>query len=300
MSSVEIYRDLQQQINADIAGRRSAFRDDVAALAEQRKRGDAKPSPLIVVSAGDSWFDYPLPTKGGGVTDVIESIRSRATVMPAICNLAHHGDATTEILGQTKRQRLIETLKAHPNAVDVILFSGGGDDLCGDQFRYWIKDFMDGPIANYDDTLNDVLTRDILEIVRASYEDLLVIRDKYAPNAVLVFHQYDSAYPSGIGVCRDLAGHWLIGPWLSPSLQGRGWNDRDQGQKIVAALLKRFRDMLADLCRQAPMNYVVPTFGLLSKDQWTNELHPSCEGFHIIADAFIGTLQAIPGFAKRI
>jgi hypothetical protein len=45
---------------------------------------------------------------------------------------------------------------------------------------------------------------------------------------------------------------------------------------------------------------VVPTFGLLSKDQWTNELHPSCEGFHIIADAFIGTLQAIPGFAKRI
>ena len=54
-----------------------------------------------------------------------------------ILNLAHHGDEVREMLGVTQRKNLIRSL--NKARFDAILFSGGGNDIVGDQFALWLK-----------------------------------------------------------------------------------------------------------------------------------------------------------------
>jgi lysophospholipase L1-like esterase len=291
MSSVDSYRQYLQQSREELIQRKQQFEIDTAAVKAQRLQFGLEPSRMIMVGVGDSWFDYPI-----GPTDVLESIKRLSPNNPVIYKLARYGTTTEDLLGEDRRQNLIKTLEEHKDdPIDAILFSGGGNDICGQQFRFWINDFIPGRIGDYDATLNLALFQHVLAIITAAYDDLIQIRNQYAPNAALLFHAYDKAYPSNVGVCGN-----LIGPWLWPSLQGRGWPDQAQGQTIVAKLIDHFQNVLRGLSGPASNNYLVPTFGTLSITQWENELHPSPDGFDLIAEKFLATLRGIDRFKNRI
>jgi lysophospholipase L1-like esterase len=291
MSSVDSYRQYLQQSREELIQRKQQFEIDTAAVKAQRLQFGLEPSRMIMVGVGDSWFDYPI-----GPTDVLESIKRLSPNEPVIYKLAHYGTTTEDLLGQDRRENLIETLEEHKNdPIDAILFSGGGNDICGQQFRFWINDFIPGPIGDYDATLNLALFQHVLAIITAAYDDLIQIRNQHAPNAALLFHAYDKAYPSGHGACLN-----MVGPWLWPSLQARGWTDRAQGQTIVAQLIAHFQSVLVRLSPLNSNNYLVPTFGTLNKTQWENELHPSPDGFDRIAEKFLVTLRGIERFKNRI
>ena len=87
-------------------------------------------SDLRYVGHGDSWFDYPwiLLTEGGVLAHL-----SKLTGW-TIQNMAHHGDGTENMLGLAKRQEL----ESYLTDCDVLFFSGGGNDIAGDQFCIWL------------------------------------------------------------------------------------------------------------------------------------------------------------------
>ena len=90
---------------------------------------------LNILADGDSWFSYPLSK------DVIEWLQEGGNPTPEILNLSVAGDPVTATLGVTKRQRIIDNLRNPANGdFDALLFSGGGDDIAGDQFCFWITD----------------------------------------------------------------------------------------------------------------------------------------------------------------
>jgi len=246
------------------------------------------PSPLNLFADGDSWFDYPLPVLAPN--DTISSIGKHGNPPPFLLNLAHYGDEARDDLGVAQRQRIITNLQDAENGIfDAILFSGGGNDTVGNQFCLWIKDYAQGvPPAQ---GINQQRLDAVLGVVRSAYQDLISIRDQYAPQCPIFIHGYDFAIPSGQGVCDD-----TIGPWLKPSLDYRGWTNRATATQVVREFLLQFRSTLVQIAGAYQKVIYVETQGTLKPDQWANELHPTPEGFDKIAAKFLAALgTTFPG-----
>jgi hypothetical protein len=243
--------------------------------------------PLVMLAVGDSWFDYPLSGNSLSFTgtDIIAHLKSLGTLNPMILNLSHFGDATRAILGLPKQQRILSALQDPRNwgdtgLPDAILFSGGGDDVVGDQFCIFLDYAMPGTMG-----LNAQRFGDALAGIRASYLDLFTFRDRYAPGVPVFAHSYDFPIPNGVHPS-------CAGPWLQPSLQFSGWNV-SEGTAIVREALTRFKAMLNDLAADPAHNFtLIDTQNTLTASDWANELHPFTQGFGELANRFVAALRA--------
>jgi hypothetical protein len=275
----------QAKVEADRQGRIAEHKLKVVArgLHQRDLAARAADAPLNMFAEGDSWFDYPL------TYDTIGWLRYDGRPEPEILSLAHYGDMASKMLGVSQRQRIIKNLQDPDNgAFDAILFSGGGNDLVGDQFVLWVTQYVAGADPAY--AIDAQRLADILGVVNAAYIDLIKIRDSITPNTVIFLHAYDFAQPNGQGVCR-------LGPWLKPSLDFRGWTDFANAARIVTVTLQSLDRMLVQLEQQHANVVYVRTQGTLTPaTDWTNELHPTEPGFNKIAQVFLRALQArFPG-----
>lgn len=248
------------------------------------------PKPLQVFAEGDSWFDYPVPFFGGGVIPRLEG-----KLGVPILNLAKAGDEVRYMLGVEERKLLIQQFTSGcpaGGAWDVVLFSGGGNDIVDNPMALWIKDF-DASIRLLLH-INQPRLDAALALVRAGYEDLIALRDMLSPSTHLVFHAYDFAIPDGRGLCH-------YGPWLKPTFDLRGFPNRDSAFQVTKELLRQFASMLQSLQAAHPSKVtLINGQGTLTAlpSSWHNELHPTKDGFKIFAELFHQTLKAL--FPTRV
>ena len=288
------YGELRTSIQHEKERRIREYRANAAKTQSMREKGifAEAPEPLQLIAQGDSWFDYPLPFPFH--TDVIAHLQNLPSMSPHVLDLAVLGEAAEDLLGVAKLHELIDNLVDPANGgFDAILFSAGGNDLAGNQFRLWLQDATGGG-TNPANGLNQERVDDVLGIVQAAYADLFIARDRAAPGVPIFGHSYDFAIPSGVGVCG-------VGPWLKPGLDDRGWTDPSVGRQIVKLLLEQFANMLDGFEADSNKHFVhVRTQGTLSDQQWANELHPTPEGFAAIAAKFVTALRASNLFPGRI
>jgi hypothetical protein len=290
--SVTTAQETRDAINRDIAIRTKAYQTEIARFqalnANLTNLGAALPhTPLAMLAHGDSWFDYPLT---GNVpsplqpTDVIAQLKTMGNIHPFILNVSHHGDATTDEMSWPKQQRMIDALRVPSNwptggRPDAILFSGGGNDIAGDQFCVFLDYARPGAAG-----LNVQRFQEALGMVEASYRDLFAFRDRFAHGVPIFAHCYDFAIPNGVAT-------FCAGPWLKPSLDFCGW-DVPHGTAIVRQALTEFKVRLDNLAADPKNNFfVVPTQGTLTAPEWANELHPQPGGFQKIAAKFVAALR---------
>lgn len=230
--------------------------------------------PLQIVAEGDSWFKYPVPGAGGGI---IRRLEQRIGV--PILNMAEAGDEVRFMLGVEQRERLMRTLiKGCPagGPWDVLLFSGGGNDIVDNPMVLWVRRWDPTMQPKYH--LDQARFGAVLAIVRAGYEDLIALRDRHSPNTHIVLHGYDFAIPDGRGVCNH-------GPWMSPTFDLCGFPKAGSArEEVVHEMLLQFAAMVKGLIR--PTVSYVDTQGTLQASGWANELHPTPAGFSIFADMF--------------
>jgi len=294
--NVLLFNQARQAIDQDIAQRTKIHQATVARVktAANALRAAGVPAapttPLAMLAHGDSWFDYPLSGNGPSFsdTDIVAQLGSMGNITPVILNVSHYGDATTEEMSLPKQQRMIEAIHDPSNwftgMPDAILFSGGGDDIAGNQFCIFLNYALPGVNG-----LNSTRFDKVLGMVEASYLDLFAFRDRYAPGVPIFGHCYDFPIPNGV--------HPLCaGPWLKPSLDYAGWSVT-QGTGIVHQALAAFKTMLSNLAGVAANNFIlVNTQGTLAAPDWANELHPYPGGFQALAGKFVQALQAkFPG-----
>jgi len=290
--SIALCQQMRDSINKEIATRTEFHRARIARLKAVRAsltKAGAPPvaKPLVMLAHGDSWFDYPLAGNGLSLsdTDVIAQLRGLGNINPIIMNVSHHGDASTAEMSRPKQQRMINSLYdaaswMESGKPDAILFSGGGNDIAGDQFCIFLNYATQGASG-----LNSVRFEEALGAVEASYGDLFAFRDRFAQQVPVFGHCYDFPIPNG-------SHPDCVGPWLKPSLDYCGWNDVAQGTAILREALVRFRSLLLRL-QSDPSNIftMVDTQGLLTSADWANELHPCPNGFRTIADGFVEELR---------
>jgi hypothetical protein len=296
---------LRQDRREEIARR---VREYKATMAIMKKRGARRPErkgatktkgdelltdgavfePLQILAEGDSWFDYPVPGFGGSI---IPRLEDRLGV--PILNLAKAGDEVRYMLGVEERTLLAKHLsKGCPagGPWDVLVFSGGGNDIVGDPMALWIKDW--NATVTPSDHIHQARFDTALTLVRAGYEDLIAMRDKLSPNTHLVFHCYDFAIPDGRGICH-------LGPWLKPTFDLKKFSSVAAAADVVRAMLQQFSLLLESLAASPNVTFIngqgtlVPT-----SSSWHNELHPSKQGFEKFAGIFHDRLKTI--FPDRV
>lgn len=255
-------------------------RREATAVSGRRRAAVSKTAsvftPLQVMAEGDSWFKYPVPLFGGGI---VPRLQKRLGV--PILNLAAAGDEVRFMLGVKQRARLARSLQEGCPAGgswDVLLFSGGGNDIVDDPMALWVRDWRKG--ASPQDLIHQPRFDAALAQVRAGYEDLIALRDALSPSTHLVFQEYDFPLPDGRGVCNH-------GPWLKPTFDIRKYPTQAEARRVIKAMLEQFATMLRSLTTYQKVS-VVSTQGTLpgKATAWHNELHPAKQGFETFADKF--------------
>lgn len=285
----------QERIDAEINERIRAHQATIARMqaateVAQNLSVASRNRPFVMLSGGDSWFDYPLTGNGLPLqnTDIIAQLQTYGDSPITVLNLAHHGETSTDAMSLPKQERMIAALRDKANWIGgkphAILFSAGGNDVAGDQFCIFL-DFNDGR----SDGLNAERFQMALNMVEASYLALFLLRDKYAHGVPIFAHSYDFPIPNGKHPS-------CAGPWLKPSLDFCNWSVSD-GRRIAREALEAFKGMLVRLANNPRHNFhLIDTQGTLKDEEWANELHPGFLGFRKITKKFYDALTSVALF----
>jgi hypothetical protein len=232
------------------------------ALRERRGR--------VLVAEGDSWFDFPVPTRVD-LLDALDELGIRTV------SLAYRGNTLENMVYGTQGEdgrvsgsdldRLVRAVReADPPAV---LFSAGGNDVAGEEFRAFLNHRSSGRPA-----LREAFLKEFIhEYVRGAYTVAMKAVWAVAPGAKFVVHGYSHARPTGLGVGR-LFGLNFVGPWLKPAFDATGYSF-DEGSALVRRVIDEFNAMLAGLAAADPRVVHVdlrPHVGQKLED-WSDELH---------------------------
>ncbi len=228
------------------ARRERAFHDKLA-------NGYAGP---ILVSEGDSWFQYPLL-----LDDVIDCLSEEF----AVFSLDAAGDTLEQMIAQDEYMNAIVGVKA-----DCFLISGGGNDLLGHgRLKHLLRDFdenlspVDHIVPAYDDLVRDVISKFHAIFRRVRQE---------APGVRVLCHTYDAPIPN-------------VGQWLGQPMAEREITDGGYQRDIAAEIIRRFSVSLRELAQAHPHVGIVPTLGSVN-GAWYDELHPDNSGFKAVTQRF--------------
>lgn len=288
-------------------GRRMALKRGITGSRRDFKWLCKNTNRINMVAEGDSWFAYPRKNliigRNANIIDwVAKSIREKDKAN--LLRIAGNGDEAVEMMAGSQKRELAETLWDCDDKIDLILFSGGGNDVVGK----WDMDRLLNPYQSGFSARqcinNKRFKRKLLQI-RLAYEELLELRNDYAPSAKIVTHTYDLLKPNK--KAAKFAGIKVTGPWIYPYLIEKGIPEFKH-QTVVKHLLTDMKKMLLDLSELNANKgklIVVNTHGTLTPGNgrdWKDEMHPSSSGFKRIAKKFyteLKTLQpGLPAFTR--
>ena len=248
----------------------------------------ASASAGVLIAEGDSWFHYPF-------SDVLKELADEHGF--DVEWVSHRGDNVEDMAysgGQLYEfASLVEKVLRSGVEPRAILLSGGGNDLCGDEFAILLN-HAESNIAGLNDSIvtgliDERLHDSYVTILREVTDVCVEIIGKPVP---IVLHGYGYAVPDGRGV---LFGWGLFpGPWLEPAFTRKGYKSRNANKIVVVELINRFNAMLTRLAGKPPFSHVryvdlrqVLSNGNDYKDDWDNELHPTSDGFKKVAEEFV-------------
>lgn len=236
-----------------------------------------------LVAEGDSWFDY-----APAGTDIIACLRFYHRYK--IDKYAKAGDTLENMIYGTRIDDRFNRVSPTINIVlerikelkpKVFLFSGGGNDVAGEEFESYLNHKGSGLQTLRLPYVSNVLT----EVFREYYEDLIARVAAVSPETFILTHGYAHTLPTGKGV--GIFGFSFIGPWMLPALAKKGIFDKAEQQEAVFTLIDAFNEMLAELqSRHTKFRYIDLREMLDPDRDWANELHLLNSAFARVAERF--------------
>jgi metacaspase-1 len=224
----------------------------------------------VVVSEGDSWFQYPILLE-----DTIDHLYNMGF---AVRSLDAAGDTLQNML---KHKEYVETIE-ETNASIFLLSAGGNDALGGGNLHAHLRDFDPqlSPAAHLQPSFDALLDHTL-----AMYERVFLDIEKL-PGVVTLCHGYDYVIPNA-------------GKWLGSPMAARGIVDGAMQRELTIEMINRFNTRLSQLVnRFGQRARYVNARGCVgdSLHDWHDELHPKDEGYLQVAQRF---QQAILSVGQR-
>lgn len=225
----------------------------------------------ILVSEGDSWFQYPFK-----LSDVIDGLMQKY----AIFSLDAAGDTLSNMFREAEYMEAIANTGA-----SIFLFSGGGNDVvAGGNLAAHLFDYdpAKSPAAHLQPSFNVILDEAI-----GIYSRLVRQVAQKFPNVHIVCHGYDYARPAN-------------GPWLGKPMESKGITDPALQQAIARVMIDRFNEKLALLQLSSARLRYVDCRNTVSADEWYDELHPTNDGYRKVAKKFSTVIEELSQKTKAV
>lgn len=248
----------------------------------------------ILVSEGDSWFQFPLL-----VDEVVDQLEDDYLIW----SVGAAGDTAKNIV--FGRSEYLNALNRHDDEVQGFLFSAAGNDIIGEDpdtqeavLLALLKDFN----GNEDD-IEGHINLDLLEQKMRFLEDAYnkVINDirtnpKFETLPIII-HGYDYVfpYPWGQNDPRDPV-HADKNEWLGAPLDQRQIQNQQQRRNIIKFLIDRLYEMLDGISGSSEVSgvWVVDCRGAMpAVEDWIDEIHGTSDGFKKVAVRFRSVLSQV-------
>jgi hypothetical protein len=245
-----------------------------------------------IIAVGDSWGDYPF-------TDLVEKLESHGYEAENVCRHGSTLDAWAydDEMGALLARPFAKLARRQIRPQAIVL-SAGGNDIAGPELEALLSHARSGlPPLNPERVAVAIdcdLKRGLFKLISGINALSRLYFNEKLP---VVVHGYAYVVPDGRGY---LGGGWVLpGPWLRPALLRKGYDSIEQGRQIMGALVDRFNQMLCGLPEMVGMEnvrYVDLRPALASQDYrrvWSDELHPTGEGFALAASEFAHVLGGL-------
>lgn len=229
-----------------------------------RRRARGYDGPVIV-SEGDSWFQYPIL-----LDDVIDHLLEDYPIM----SLGAAGDTLSRIFQRDEFTRDVGRYDA-----DILLLSGAGNDLlAGGDLRRHLRPFdpTRSPAAHLLPSFDGMV-----DVAVQTYDQIFRKLEQQFPALAIVCHGYDRPIPR------------KKGKWLGKPMIAQGIKDAAAQQAIAAEMIDRFNTALAATTASFPNVTYIDTRGVVTDSRWSDELHPTDEGYGDVAALFKDAIKAV-------
>lgn len=225
----------------------------------------------ILVSEGDSWFQYPFKLE-----DVIDDLMQKY----AVFSLDAAGDTLSNMFREAEYMEAIAGTGA-----SIFLFSGGGNDVvAGGNLAAHLFSFdpAKSPAEHLRPSFNVVLDEAI-----GIYSKLVRQVAQKFPSLHIICHGYDYTVPAN-------------GPWLGKPMASRNIADPELQRAIARVMVDRFNDRLSLLQASSARLHYIDCRGTVSADEWFDELHPTNDGYRKVAQKFATKIEELSQKAKAV
>lgn len=263
-------------------------------------------SKPVIVSEGDSWFQFPILIK-----DVIDHLNDDY----AILSLGAAGDTAANMVdgpAAAGGAEYLGQLGAQAKNVRAFLFSAAGNDIIGEDPATGVS-ALEGILRPFNGKLADVAGHiDQAEVGRriatlsARYGKVIaqVRAVQGLQRLPILFHGYDYCFPWPWGEDDPRKPRYAArDEWLGEPFAKRGFpSDSDAAlalrRDILKALIDRLYDMLHGLAGPSSQSliWVVDCRGAMpSVTDWNDEIHGTSDGFAKVAIRFKHTMREALG-----
>jgi hypothetical protein len=228
-----------------------------------------------IVAEGDSWFKLPFFYPKSCI-DMMQ-----ASGRPVI-NLARWGDELDEMLAESTFWPYVDS------GYDILLFSGGGNDVLGDGSLASFLNLYD-PHHNKPSDASYYVNKafyDNLDLIMSNLESGLIVPLKNRRKGTkLIMHGYDYAIPRPNG------------PWLGGPMMYQGLHPVDHKllcRAIIQLMIDAFNLRLESLAAKYSDVFVhVDLRGTIKEHEWVDELHGKDAAARKIAARFAAVVDAM-------
>jgi N-acetyl-anhydromuramyl-L-alanine amidase AmpD len=228
---------------------------------------------LRIVAEGDSWFQYPIR-----LLDTLDHLYK----LYAIRSYAEAADTLENYL---KKKEYLEAIKTEQ--AQIFLVSGGGNDILGEQFQHFLRDTPaenDATPARYlKGSFNDRLD----DLERWYKEMFTELHNRY-PNLRILVHSYDYIVP----VDTDLTPKKTS--WLGRYMIMKQVRPQAERESLIRFVVDEFNKRLQKVVAAFPgVVYYINVREIVMHDSWYDEIHPTNEGFGLVADKFVAVIESL-------
>ena len=242
--------------------------------------GACPPNPQttrLVIGLGDSWFHY-------FAFDMFDVFGDSGDF--EALSLAEEGvGLLNHTAFEAQLQRLALALvnkKREGKEPAAIMLSAGGNDVVTPTLAELLRPYQpdqDPLIEPHVEMLIDMVMRWAVEDIITAV--IALCRKHLGHTVPVLLHGYDFPYPTGLGPFES-----PFSAWLKPDFDARGYTDPAQCADTMRRLIQRLNDMLLDVSLDPAFQGIVTAVDLtetLCEKDWSNELHPTREGFVVLA-----------------